>query len=54
MLLNLSCYYKVLIIKVGLFSSTLVDERHFSTKEAAESFASTIADNDSISIIIAM
>lgn len=54
MLLNLSPYYKVLVIKIGLFNSELIDERHFSTKEAAESFANAITYNDSVSIVVAM
>jgi len=31
-------YFKAIVIKIGLFFSEIVDERHFSTEKEAEEF----------------
>lgn len=54
MLLNFNCFYKVIVIKVGLFSSRIVDERHFLTLESAKSYASTVTNDNSVVIVATM
>lgn len=54
MLLNFNRFYKVIVIEVGLFGSRIVDERHFSTLESAESYANTVTADNSIVIVATM
>lgn len=48
MLLNFNRFYKVIVVKIEVFGSRIVDERHFSTLKSAESYANTITDNNSV------
>ena len=41
-------FWKVIVIQLDLFESTIIDERHFSNKEEAKTFESKYAKNDSI------
>ncbi len=54
MLLNFNCFYKVIVIKIEVFDSKIVDERHFSTLESAESYANTVTDDSSVVIVATM
>ncbi len=54
MLLNFNCFYKVIVVEVGLFGSRIVNERHFSTLESAESYANTVTADNSIVIVATM
>lgn len=51
MLLNFNRFYKVIVVKIEVFGSKIVDERHFSTLESAESYANTVADDSSVVIV---
>ncbi len=47
-------YFKAIVIKVGLFCSEIVDERHFDTLEDAQDFKEMITTcygNDMICVI---
>ena len=48
MLLNFNRFYKVIVVKIEVFGSRIVDESHFSTLKSAESYANTITDNNSV------
>lgn len=40
-------FYTVVVIQLGIFESTIIDERHFGTKEEAEQFQiHTILNSD--------
>lgn len=51
MLLYVNNFVKVIVIKLGLFGSSIVDERHFSTFESAEAYADTVDVDDSIIVV---
>ena len=51
MLLYVNNFYKVIVIKLGLFGSSILDERHFSTFESAEAYADTVDVDDSIIVV---
>lgn len=38
-------YYTVIVIKIDTFESQIIDERHFSSYDAAEAFSKTISQN---------
>ncbi len=50
-------YFKAIVIKVGLFCSEIVDERHFSTEKEAQDFkvvTETYFGDDMICVICKM
>ena len=54
MLLDFNRFFKVIVIEVGLFSSRIVDERHFLTLESAKSYANTVTNDNSVVIVATM
>lgn len=51
MMLYVDSFVTVIVIKLGLFGSSIVDERHFSTFESAEAHADTVDVDDSIIVV---
>jgi hypothetical protein len=51
---NDKTFYKVLLIHCDVFESTIVDERHFSSKEEAETFISGKKAPDQLGLIVQM
>lgn len=51
MMLYVDSFVTVIVIKLGLFGSRIVDERHFSTFESAEAYADTVDVDDSIIVV---
>lgn len=46
-------FYKAIVIKIGLFDSVIVDERHFTTMEQAQVFKERITSgSDDLMCII--
>lgn len=46
-------FYKAIVIKIGLFDSTIVDERHFPAMEQAQAFKEGITSgNDDLMCIV--
>lgn len=51
MMLYVDSFVTVIVIKLGLFGSSIGDERHFSTFESAEAYADTVDVDDSIIVV---
>lgn len=47
-------FYKVILIHCDIFMSSIIDERHFGTKEEAETFISGKKAPDRLGLIIQM
>ena len=47
-------YYKVIMIQIDHFESTITDERHFPTRGEAEQFASDRKKSDIVPLIATM
>ena len=47
-------YFKVLLIHCDVFESSIIDERHFGTKEEAETFISRKKAPDQLGLIVQM
>jgi hypothetical protein len=45
-------FFKVVVIKIDVFESVIVDERHFRTKEEARIYADTMQDAGYIVVIV--
>lgn len=54
MLLYVNNFYKVIVIKLDFFGSSIVDERHFSTFESAELYANTVNTDDTVIVVTEM
>ena len=54
MLLYVNNFVKVIVIKLGFFGSSIVDERHFSTFESAELYANTVNTDDTVIVVTEM
>lgn len=52
--INAKRFYKVILIHCDIFMSSIVDERHFSTKEEAETFISSKKAPDQLDLIVQM
>lgn len=52
--INDKTFYKVLLIHCDVFESTIVDERHFSSKEEAETFVTSKKAPDQLGLIVQM
>lgn len=50
MLLSISVFYAVISIRLDLFGSTIVDERHFSDWQSAKEYAESINELGVITI----
>lgn len=48
-------FFKVIVLAIDMFESTIIDERHFSNRSDAEAFANSKKhSNDILAIIVAM
>lgn len=47
-------FYKVIVIKIDMFESTIIDERHFGNNADATDYAATMNDAGYITIIAQM
>lgn len=47
-------FYKVVIMKLDVFESSIIDERHFKTKADAYTYADTMRENGYVTVIAAM
>lgn len=47
-------FYKVVVLKIDVFESSIVDEKHFRTKADAYTYADTMSEADYITVIAAM
>ena len=54
MLLYVNNFVKVIVIKLGFFGSSIVDERHFSTFESAELYANAVDTDDTVIVVTEM
>jgi len=52
--INEKTFYKVLLIHCDVFESSIIDERHFSSKEEAEIFISSKKAPDQLGLIVQM
>lgn len=46
-----STFYTVVILKLDIFESTIVDERHFETRDDATNYALTMHDAGYVPVI---
>lgn len=54
MLLYVNNFYKVIVIKLDFFGSSIVNERNFSTFESAELYANTVNTDDTVIVVTEM
>lgn len=47
-------FYKVVTIKVGVFSSCIIDEKHFSNDIDAKQYIKSMNDNGYVAVAILM
>lgn len=47
-------FYKVVVLKIDVFESSIVDERHFPTKRQAEEFVGKLNEADCMGIVVGM
>ena len=47
-------YFKVILIHCDIFMSSIVDERHFGSKEEAEAFVASKKAPDQLGLIVQM
>ena len=48
-------YYKLILLKVGTYETSIVDERHFADRETAERYAKEHTPDDStVSVLVEM
>lgn len=52
--INEKTFYKVLLIHCDVFESSIIDERHFGSKEEAEIFISSKKAPDQLGLIVQM
>lgn len=52
--INDKTFYKVILIHCDIFMSSIVDERHFGTKEEAETFITSKKAPDQLGLIVQM
>lgn len=51
----MTSFYKVIVLKIGLFESIITDERHFGSQEEATTFKGTIeSTTDNIAIVLSV
>ena len=47
-------FFKVVVVKIDVFESSIVDERHFRTNAEAHTYADTMREAGYITVIVAM
>lgn len=47
-------FYKVVVVKIDVFESSIVDERHFRTNAEAHTYSDTMQEAGYVTIIAAM
>ena len=47
-------FYKVIIIKIGVFSSCIIDEKHFLNDIDAKQYVKSMNDNGYVAVAILM
>lgn len=47
-------FYKVVVLKIDVFESSIVDEKHFRTKAEAHAYADTMSEAGYITVIAAI
>ena len=47
-------FYKVVVLKIDVFESSIVDEKHFRTNAEAHAYADTMSEAGYITVIAAM
>lgn len=47
-------FFKVILLSIGLLDSTIVDERHFTSRLEAETFANQHKQADVVAVIVSM
>lgn len=47
-------FYKVVVLKIDVFESSIVDEKHFRTNAEAHAYADTMSEAGYVTIIAAM
>lgn len=47
-------FFKVVVVKIDVFESTIVDEKHFRTKAEAHTYSDTMQEAGYVTIIAAM
>lgn len=47
-------FFKVLVLKIDVFESSVIDERHFSNDSEAMSYANTMNDMGYLPIVLQM
>lgn len=47
-------FFKVVVVKIDVFESTIVDERHFKTNAEAHLYSDTMQEAGYVTIIAAM
>ena len=54
MIVAVKTFYKVLVVSLGLMESQIIDERHFATREEAETYKNSIESDDIAVMIVRM
>lgn len=47
-------FFKVIVLSVDVFSSTVIDEKHFNNETDATTFQNSLKDSGYISVIVEM
>lgn len=47
-------FYKVVVLKIDVFESSIVDEKHFRTNAEAHAYADTMSEAGYITVIAAI
>ena len=47
-------FYKVIVVKIDIFESSIIDERHFKDREEANVYSDTMKDAGYVTIIATM
>lgn len=53
MIITVTTFYKVVLLNVSMFETSILDERHFATRPEAEQFANTCSGGG-VPVIIEM
>lgn len=54
MVIEIRTFYKVVILNIDIYESTVADERHFGSKEEAEHYANTHKSEGQVTVIVQM
>lgn len=47
-------FFKVIVLKIDIFESCIIDERHFSTSSEAHTYSTAMTDAGYVAIVAAM